>query len=228
MMTRNTVNFLLFIFSLTGNSHASNTCQLKIGITSPLNKVFQSRPFNFQGHFLNQAEIELALNKYEATLIVLFPEADLSDIKINISSLIHENKVDTINSDFIQMNPIGYVNLQGETKSHARHGIHPDILLPNQSFDLHADLPQPVLVTVYVPPESKPGRYYSELTIINAEGLNISLKLSVLVHPVQIPKQRQFKSLSLAKIKNYSNLWPENKGFQKLSFQHKNIINKPR
>ena len=224
MITRCINSFFLFIIMLAGNSHADNTGQLKAGFTSPLNKVFQSKPFNFQGNILNQTEIELALNEYEATQIVLFPETDFNDIQINISSLTHENKVDAITSDFIQLNPIGYVNLQGGSKSQARSGFHPDILLPNQSFDLHAGMPQPVLLTVYAPPQSKPGQYYSELTITNADGVNISLKLSVLVHPVLIPKQPRFKSLSLARNKNYSSLWPVNQCFHKLSHQRETAI----
>ena len=224
MITRCINSFFLFIIMLAGNSYADNTGQLKAGFTSPLNKVFQSKPFNFQGNILNQTEIELALNEYEATQIVLFPETDFSDIQINISSLTHENKVDTINSEYIQLNPIGYVNLQGGSKSQARSGFHPDILLPNQSFDLHAGMPQPVLLTVYAPPQSKPGHYYSELTITNADGVNIDLKLSVLVHPVQIPKQPRFKSLSLARNKNYSSLWPVNQCFHKLSHQRETAI----
>ena len=224
MITHFINSFFLFILILAGNSHAANTGQLKVGFTSSLNKVFQSKPFNFQGNFLNQTEIELALNEYESTQIILFPETDFSDIKINISSLTHENKVDTINSDFIQLNPIGYVNLQAGRKSQARHGFHPDILLPNQSFNLHADMPQPVLLTVYVPPQSKPGRYYSEITINNEEGLNIALKLSVLVHPVQIPKQRRFKSLSITRNHNYADLWPESQGYKKPGRQQESDI----
>ena len=226
MFTHYLTSFLLFVLMHAGSSHASNTDKLKVGITSPLNKVFQTKPFNFQGNFLNQAEIELALNEYEAIQIVLFPEADFTDIKISISSLIHENKVDIIKSDFIQLNPIGYVNLQSGSKSQARHGFHPDILLPKQPINLQDGIPQPVLVTVYAPPESKPGRYSSELTITNAEGVNITLKLKVLVHPVQIPKQPQFKSLSLTRNHNYSSLWPESQGFKKLDHQQESDIYK--
>lgn len=218
---------LLFVLMLAGNSHADNTDKLKVGITSPLNKVFQSIPFNFQGRFIHQAEIELALNEYESTQIVLFPETDFNGIKINISTLIHENKIDTINSDFIQLHPIGYVNLQGRRKNQVRLGFHPDILLPNQRFDMHADVPQPVLVNVYAPPNSKPGRYYSELTINDTRGLNITVKLNVLVHPVEIPKKPQFKSLSLARNYNYSRLWPTNQGFRQLNHhQEKEIYKK--
>ena len=93
MITRYTVNCLLLIFLLAGNGHASNIDKLKVEITSPPNKAFQSKPFNFQGSFIHQAKIELALNEYEATQIIFFPEADFSGIKINASSLIHENKV---------------------------------------------------------------------------------------------------------------------------------------
>ncbi len=209
---------MLYVLVLASYSHAGSINQLKVGITSPQNKVFQYRPFNFQGHFLRQAEIELALNEYESTQIVLFSDADISDISINIDSLIHENKIDTISGNFIQLNPIGYVNLQGQGKSknQARLGFHPDILLPNQSLDLYADVPQPVLVTIFAPSQSKPGRYFSELVIKNTQGVNITVNLSVLVHPIQIPKQRQFKSLSLARNHDYSKMWPKNQGFQTL------------
>ena len=154
---RYTIIFLLFLLNLAGNSHANNAGKLKVGITSSLNKVFQTRPFNFQGSYTNQAEIELARNEYESTQIVLFPETDFSDIKINISPLTHENNIDIIDPDNIQLNPIGYVNLQQGQKSKGRQGFHPDVLLPNQVFDLHANIPQPILLTVYAPTGSTPG-----------------------------------------------------------------------
>ena len=222
--TQYTVICFLFISLSAGHVHASNAEKLQIGITSSLNKVFQSKPFNFKGRFSQQAEIELALNEYEATQIILFPEAGFTDITVNVGPLTHENKTDTIASDFIQINPIGYVNLKGGKNTVGRTGFHPDILLPNQAINLQNGIPQPVLVTVYTPPETKPGRYNSELTITNNEGVNTSLNLSVLVHPIQIPKIPRFKSLSLARSHNYSNLWPENQGFQKLSNRQEKVV----
>ena len=223
MTMRYTIVFFLF-FLHVGNSYASNNAKLNVGITSPLNKVFQSKPFNFKGSFSQQAKIELALNEYEATQIVLFPETDFTDITVSAGPLIHENKIDTLSPDLIQINPIGYVNLKGGKETLGRTGFHPDILLPNQLFSLQDGIPQPVFVTVHTPPESRPGRYYSEITIKNEEGLNELLKLSVLVHPVQIPKQRRFKSLSLTRNHNYSNLWPETQGFKKLDLKQEHDI----
>ena len=223
MLAHFKICLLLYLLAHTGTIQASGINQLKVGITNPQNKIFQSRPFNFKGHYLYRAEIQLALNEHESSQIVLFPERNFSSIEIKVNPLIHENKIDTISVDFIQLNPVGYVNLQGKGKgeSSARLGFHPDVLLPNQSFNLTADVPQPVLLTVFAPAQSKPGRYFSKIQIKNTQGLNVFIILKVLVHPIQIPKQRQFKSLSLARNQNYSDMWPKNQGFQKLNKQQK-------
>ena len=222
-------SLILFILFFSGNCHSSvsptvDSKQLKVGITSSLNKVFQKKPYNFRGELSSHAIVELALNEFEATQFVLFPGADFSDIQINASSLTHENNIDIIDSRFIQINPIGYVNLQVNEDDNVRNGFHPDILLPNQTFDLQENIPQPLLLTVYAPAGSKPGRYISEVIIKNEAGLYVAVKLSVFVHPVQIPKQRQFKSLSITKSHNYSSLWPVKQGFKKLNRQNESDI----
>ena len=229
MITHYIISFFLFFLILinsshAGNSLASNTNRLKVGITSPLNKVFKTKPFNFKGQNSNKAEIQLALNEYEATQIVLFPEASYTDISINIGPLIHENKTDTIAPDSVQINPIGYIRLKGGTKTQGRTGFHPDILLPNQYLNLKAGIPQPLLVTVYAPPDTTPGRYHSVLTIKNKNGLNQQVTLNVMVHNILIPKQPRFKSLSLARNRNYSKLWPEDQGYKKLSIQEERAV----
>jgi len=132
MTIRYVIYLLLFTVMIANGSHADDFANLKVGITSSLNKVFQTEPFNFKGDFSQQAEIELALNEYEATQIVLFPKADLTDITVEVSPLVHENNTDRIPGEFIQINPIGYVNLKGGKKTQGRTGYHPDILLPNQ------------------------------------------------------------------------------------------------
>lgn len=224
-MTNRYITSLLFLIAMiTNSSQAADLDKLKVGITSSLNKVFQTKPFHFQGKLSKQAEIDLARNEYEATQVVLFPEADITDITVNVSPMIHENKTDTIKPEFIQINPIGYVNLKGGQKTLGRTDFHPDILLPNQSLNLRNGIPQPILVTIYTPPKTKPGRYHSELTGASKNDLNIRIKLNVLVHSILIPKQPRFKSLPLARRHNYSNLWPENKGFKKLSTQQEKEV----
>ena len=224
MATQFTVIFFLFISLLAPHVHANNTEKLRIGITSSLNKVFQSEPFNFKGSFSQHAELELALNDYESTQIVLFPEADFTDITVSVSRLTHENKSDTTAPALIQLNPIGYLNLKGGEKTLGRTGFHPDILLPNQPINLQNGIPQPILVTVYAPPETKPGRYHSELTIKNKDGVNIQIKFKVFIHAIQIPKRAHFKSLSLARRHNYSKLWPKSQGYNKLSTQQNRAV----
>lgn len=131
MTTQYTFIFLSLLHCLQVHVHASDTETLQIGIASSLNKVFQSKPYNFKGSYSQEAEIELAINEYEATQLVLFPKKDFTCITINAGPLTHENKIDTINSDLIQLNPIGFVNLKGGEKIKGRTGFHPDTLLPN-------------------------------------------------------------------------------------------------
>lgn len=216
------IRSFLTLILLTATNHASNsetgtTNGFKVGITSSLNKIFQTKPFNFNGLNSNQTEIELALNEYEATQLVLFPESDLADITITVAPLIHENNTDTISVDSIQINPIGYVNLKGGKKTHERTGFHPDILLPNQALQLTKGIPQPVLITVYTPPDTIPGNYQSVINIKNNRGIHQQVTLSVQVHNILIPDKPRFKSLSLASPHNLVELWPESQGFKKLT-----------
>ncbi|VAW54777.1 hypothetical protein MNBD_GAMMA06-597 [hydrothermal vent metagenome] len=224
MTTRNTIFCFLLFSVLVNNSPAINADKLKVGITSSLNKIFQTKPYDFQGKFSKSAEIEMAQNEYESIQIVFFPEGNFKNIEINASSLSHENKVDAISSAHIKINPIGYVNLQSGSKSQARQGFHPDILLPNQGINLKANSPQPILITVYTPPDSKPGNYISNITIKNHTGLSLSIKLNVLVHPIRLSNQRRFKSLSLTRNHNYSALWPEDQGYKKLNRIQESVI----
>jgi hypothetical protein len=212
---------LLAVLIFSSHAHAN---QLQVGITSSLNKVFQTEPFNFQGQISTRTEIELARNEYEATQLVLFSETDLSDITISITPLFHENKTDVISSGSIQINPVGYVYFKGGEETEGRTGFHPDILLPNQPLNLKSGIPQPVLVTVYASPETKPGRYNATLIIKNKTGINQQIKISVFVHSVLIPNKPRFKSMSLARSHNLSNLWPVNQGFKKITAEQERAI----
>jgi len=65
-------------------------------------------------------------------------------------------------------------------------GWYPDALLPVHAFDVKPDFTQPLWITVWVPPETKPGEYEGAI-VIRAQGEQpVSVQICAKVHDVTI------------------------------------------
>jgi len=118
--------------------------------------------------------ISLAKGEYESFQVIILPPSGttLSNVSVEISDLTKGS--DTIDAENIKWYMVGYVWIDDYYVSGKEDyfddgvddGWWPDLIIPAESFDVDdSDRAQPIWVTVYAPPETKPGTYTGTLTV---------------------------------------------------------------
>ena len=132
----------------------------------PTEKIFRDQPFNPPAAV--PFRISAAGNERESFQIVALPNEKLSGVTVSVSALSGPDGA-VIPAANIQINPVGYIELENSTAySTSRNGYWPEVLQHNRPLDL-ADCLQPYWITVYVPSEQKPGIYRGTATF-SAQG----------------------------------------------------------
>lgn len=127
----------------------------------PTEKIFRDQPFNPPAAV--PFRISAAGNERESFQIVALPNEKLSRVTVSASALSGPDGA-VIPAANIQINPVGYVELENSTAySTSRNGYWPEVLQHNRPLDL-ADCLQPYWITVYVPSGQKAGIYRGTAT----------------------------------------------------------------
>ena len=183
--------------------------RIDIGFTSSLNKVYFEEPTEFAGSMTTEGSLELAQNEYEGLQLVLFPNADVSDVSVAVGDLVDSATGSTISHDDIQINVVGYVNLLEAKVEGDRIGWIPDPLLPNQSLDLKNGVLQPYLITVHTHDDTRAGTYQGSITISSGGQTISNATLTVTVWNFALPHVPRFKTANFADWGSARAMWPD-------------------
>ena len=173
------------------------------GWTHGVCKVFRTdRPF--KGTIGGALKVELAANEYEGVQLVLRSKKPLKGVKVALSDLKLPQVVAPPGSPIlkrprriaakdVEVLPVGYVNTKRPPYPVSYVGWWPDPLLNFlDSFDLDADVWQPVWLDVHTAPDQAPGEYRGAITC-TAEGVEpLEIPISVTVWDFSIPTEYHF------------------------------------
>ncbi|HEX7026720.1 MAG TPA: glycoside hydrolase domain-containing protein [Gammaproteobacteria bacterium] len=189
---------------------------VKVGVTNAQNKIFFEKPFDFRGGFDGGAMIELAKNEYEAAQLVLFSErSEIVTISVNDLRL-SDSDTAIVSADNLDINVVAHVNLvEAKVPKESRPGWYPDPLLNNQPVELRPKRPQAFLITVYAPPATVSGEYWSEIIVATSAGHELRIPLRVEVWDFELPKVSRFKTTVLADWTTPDDMWPKAMGYPK-------------
>ncbi|HWQ91462.1 MAG TPA: glycoside hydrolase domain-containing protein, partial [Clostridia bacterium] len=128
-------------------------------------------------------EISAARNEYEPFQIVLRPTAPLHDVQISVAdfSLDEEPGSPGISATNVEICLVDYVPVTQPSDYTGTTGDHPDPLIPvTSSLELAAGQNHPLWITVFVPKETPPGEYQSQITIQSTSStITVPVRLRV-------------------------------------------------
>jgi len=167
------------------------------GWTHGVDKVFRKdRPF--QGTVGGTLKVELAANEYEGVQLVLRARKPLKNVRVTVSDLVTNGGVPSsgrkrITADHVEVLPVGYVKTKKPPYAVDYVGWWPDPLLNFlPSFDLDADVWQPVWLDVHAAPAQPPGLYAGTVTV-SAEGVEpLKVPIEVVVWAFAVPREYHF------------------------------------
>jgi hypothetical protein len=156
------------------------------GWTHGVDKVFRKgRPF--AGQVGGTLKLELAANEYEGVQLVLRSRKPLKGVRVSVSDLVSQGGLlswgkKRITADHVEVLPVGYVNTRKPPYAVDYVGWWPDPLLNFlPSFDLDADVWQPVWLDVHTAPNQPAGPYAGTVTVTaeGAEPLKVPIEVTV-------------------------------------------------
>ena len=156
-----------------------------LGVQSPMTKVFLDQPF--AGQTEAPLELSAARGEHEAMQVVLLPLGQsLREVRVSSSDLVSASGARLAASN-LTISPVGYVYYAVPT-------LWPDVLLPNQPFNVTAPEAQPVWVSVFVPPGAPPGDYTGTLTVRPRNAPTRAVPLRLHVWDFDLPQFTQLRS----------------------------------
>jgi hypothetical protein len=146
----------------------------------------------FPGTFGRIGELSLAANEYEGIQLVLRAKKSVSKVRVSVSDLTSPDGA-KITSDQIAVLPVGYVNTKRPPYDVDYVGWWPDPLLDFlKTFELAADVWQPVWLDIHAKPGQKPGTYRGTITV-TGEGVEpLNIPLEVTVWNFAVPQEKHF------------------------------------
>jgi len=161
---------------------------LGYGWTHGVEKVFRTdRPFS--GEIGGTLKIELAANEYEGVQLVLRSTKPLAGVRVSVSDLVADGDK-RLAAGQVEVLPVGYVNTKKPPYGVDYVGWWPDPLLDFlTSFNLDADVWQPVWLDVHTAPNQPAGLYKGTVTV-RAVGIpDLTVPLEVTVWDFAVPKE---------------------------------------
>ena len=161
------------------------------GWTHGVDKVFRTdRPF--MGTVGGPVKVELAGNEYEGAQLVLRAKKPLKNVKVAVGDLVADGGK-RLSASQIEVLLVGYVNTRKPPYAVDYVGWWPDPLLDFlPSFDLDANVWQPVWLDVHTAPDQAPGLYRGTATV-SADGVEpLEVPIEVTVWPFAVPTEYHF------------------------------------
>lgn len=159
-----------------------------------------------------ELELDMAKNEYESVQVALRDIKPFTIEGIQFSNLVHSNGVDQLSEEHLSYYFVDYTaiapvnpNVKGPVVEDGSNGnipaayrperiypkdttttIIPDPLSNDITRQVDAGFTQPIYMTMYVPAETVPGTYVSQVIIETSRG-DITLPLTIQVYDVEIP-----------------------------------------
>ncbi len=152
--------------------------------------------------------IVAAGNEYEPFQFVLRPRAELKRVEVVVSDLTGPaGRIDKANVD---VDRVAWVHVSSPTDRVGCVGDWPDPLPHwDRPFDVPANTNQPIWITVYVPPDTKPGEYKGTVTVRAGGDVRYRVPVSLRVLGFSLPKEAHVFAtfgFGLPNIRKYHNL----------------------
>lgn len=190
-------------------SAASSQDRIQVFQLDPLEKVLKDRAY-----FVDQPDtIRVARGETATLQFVIKSKDDLRNTAIQISSIKTKGNFNALKSS--QIGFVGYVGLgrtiptKGRDQIVSPSGYFPDPIFTDSTFNLSAEEPQPIWVTIPVPKEAKPGLYEGSVKIsavISGKSVTQIRNFVIRVYPVTISETSLW-------VTNWIHHTPESLGF---------------
>lgn len=151
-----------------------------------LRKVFRE-PEKFRGEVKNPVQLSLARHEFESAQVVLVGGQASAQIQATVSDLLHENGVDRIGREALELRRVDYVNTRKPYYPVQHVGDWPDALVAADTFSVRRGELQPIWLTVYAGAETVPGTYKGLLTLTDSNGKQEEVALEVKVWDFNLP-----------------------------------------
>ncbi|MBU0610175.1 MAG: DUF4091 domain-containing protein [Armatimonadetes bacterium] len=138
------------------------------------------------------AKLSGARGEQDYVQVALAPARDLADVRLQPADLRGPGMIPAAQ---VQWWPIGYVNIRTTHRQTTRQGWTPDPLLKPEPFAAPAGQNTPVLVSVTVPRDAKPGSYRGEIQLFAGDTRIGSVPLALTVRDFTLPKDPTFRTL---------------------------------
>jgi hypothetical protein len=182
---------------------------IRIFQLDPLEKVLKDRAY-----FVDQPDtIRVARGETATLQFVIKSKDDLRKTAIQISSIKTKGNFNALKSS--QIGFVGYVGLgrtiptKGRDQIVSPSGYFPDPIFTDSTFNLSADEPQPIWVTIPVPKEANPGLYEGSVKIsamVSGKSTTQIRNFVIRVYPVTIAETSLW-------VTNWIHHTPESLGF---------------
>lgn len=162
---------------------------LAVGYDSAMRRISPYHPvYAFKGTFTDTINISAAQNEYEHFQLYIAPLTDTEHtVSIEFDDARHADGNALLSKDTFHWYTQDFVTTKRSWPVPSyRLGIKPDPLIPGSPFKLTS--PQPVLCSVYVAPNTQPGRYSGSLRIVVDSEEYLRIPVDLTVRSYQIPK----------------------------------------
>ncbi|MCM8819088.1 MAG: DUF6067 family protein, partial [Candidatus Omnitrophica bacterium] len=195
------VNFLITIAFISSFSNPNFSIWTELSTY----KIFKDTP---EKKTPLKLELKSAKNEYESgQIIIKAKDKSLKIIEVKTDDL-KCPQGHKINKENIQVRLVNYVFLKPQNK------YYPDPLPPFQPVEIKENENQPLFITVYVPKDTKPGKYKGYIEILFEKEQKVKIPLFLDVWNFSIPDKPSCETafgLSYSNITKYEDLPPNTK-----------------
>ena len=118
------------------------------------------------------------------TQLVLFSKGNIQQLRFESTQMLTKDGV-ALNADLLHPQFVRYVLSESY--------LYPDILDPVERLDLPANTTRPVWVTLEVPRDAGPGRYFGKVGVLATGGVRLDFTFELEVLPLTLPAPKDWK-----------------------------------
>ena len=118
------------------------------------------------------------------TQLVLFSKGNIQQLRFESTQMLTKDGV-ALNADLLHPQFVRYVLSESY--------LYPDILDPVERLDLPANTTRPVWVTLEVPRNAGPGRYFGKVGVLATGGVRLDFTFELEVLPLTLPAPKDWK-----------------------------------